>query len=323
MASEWFDSVTGSNDYERQSARDSYNGGRAYGDWSGGVNARLDRERAQNSGYTVSGSSREMSAGQAYRASLDRGGGGMGAGGGGFSPATKVTEVQRIQEQVRLAVKHGNPKTAARLRAQLEEARTREAGTGPAQAVVIPAARPVATAGPGMPGAQTVPVPAGSGLVPIGPQGPRQTPAAVTSGPGIYGTMLTPQFEPTVQQLVVGGTVIEPNPQTSNAEEWEIRYAEPGEFVGGIVVFGSDVGYNAAEIARKEFGYDRAATGRASRAVLAREWDNFKRDTANVYNGARSVVDAVTGNAPNNGRSRGPSQTRTVPSSGIARSRRR
>lgn len=58
----WFNDVTGSNDYERQSWRDSYNGGRAAGDLTGNVNARLDQERRDYQGATWSGSSSEYSA---------------------------------------------------------------------------------------------------------------------------------------------------------------------------------------------------------------------------------------------------------------------
>lgn len=55
--SSYFNSVTGMNDYERQSWRDSYNGGRAAGDLTGNTNARLDAERDAFQGATVSGSS--------------------------------------------------------------------------------------------------------------------------------------------------------------------------------------------------------------------------------------------------------------------------
>lgn len=58
----WFDKVTGTNDYERQSWRDSYNNGRAAGDITGNVNARLDQERSDFQGATWSGSSSEYSA---------------------------------------------------------------------------------------------------------------------------------------------------------------------------------------------------------------------------------------------------------------------
>lgn len=59
---EWFDKVTGRSEYERQSWRDSYNGGRAAGDLTGNVNARLDSERDRFQGATWSGSSSQPSA---------------------------------------------------------------------------------------------------------------------------------------------------------------------------------------------------------------------------------------------------------------------
>lgn len=62
MASAWFDSVTGTNDYERQSYRDSYNGGQAAGDWTGNVNKNLDAQRDAFQGATWSGSSTQPSA---------------------------------------------------------------------------------------------------------------------------------------------------------------------------------------------------------------------------------------------------------------------
>ncbi|HTN61992.1 MAG TPA: hypothetical protein VL147_10595 [Devosia sp.] len=61
-SSDYFDRVTGTNDYERQSWRDSYNDGRAAGDLTGSINARLDAERGAFQGATWSGSSRQPSA---------------------------------------------------------------------------------------------------------------------------------------------------------------------------------------------------------------------------------------------------------------------
>lgn len=58
----WFDTVTGTNDFERQSWRDNFNGGNAAGDFTGNVNARLERERSANYGATESGSSTQYSA---------------------------------------------------------------------------------------------------------------------------------------------------------------------------------------------------------------------------------------------------------------------
>lgn len=59
---DWFDSVTGTNDFERQSWRDNFNGGHAAGDFTGNVNAQLQRERGENHGATISGSSTQYSA---------------------------------------------------------------------------------------------------------------------------------------------------------------------------------------------------------------------------------------------------------------------
>jgi hypothetical protein len=58
----WFNQVTNTNDFERQSWRDSYNSGRAAGDLTGNVNRRLDAERAAFQGATWSGSSTRYSA---------------------------------------------------------------------------------------------------------------------------------------------------------------------------------------------------------------------------------------------------------------------
>lgn len=60
--SDWFDRVTGTNEYERQSWRDSYNDGKAAGDWTGATNQRLSEERDSFQGATWSGSSTEYSA---------------------------------------------------------------------------------------------------------------------------------------------------------------------------------------------------------------------------------------------------------------------
>lgn len=58
----YFESVTGTSDWERQSWRDNFNGGAAAGDWTGGNNARLAAERAANHGATSTGSSTQYSA---------------------------------------------------------------------------------------------------------------------------------------------------------------------------------------------------------------------------------------------------------------------
>jgi hypothetical protein len=79
----WFNQVTSTNDFERQSWRDSFNSGRAAGDLTGNVNRRLDAERAANGGATLSGSSTRYSA---LELAQRRHGVGAPASGGG-SPA--------------------------------------------------------------------------------------------------------------------------------------------------------------------------------------------------------------------------------------------
>lgn len=83
----WFDSVTGSNEYERQSWRDSYNGGRAAGDITGNHNARISAERDAFQGTTYGGSSSQPSALELARSMAGPGNGavrvGSGATGGG------------------------------------------------------------------------------------------------------------------------------------------------------------------------------------------------------------------------------------------------
>lgn len=77
-------------DYEKQSWRDSYNGGRAAGDFTGTVNAQLDRERAAFQGATWSGSSSQMSA-----LELARSGGSIASSGGGGSGAGSASVTTR------------------------------------------------------------------------------------------------------------------------------------------------------------------------------------------------------------------------------------
>lgn len=85
----WFDRVTGSNEYERQSWRDSYNGGVAAGDWTGNTNARITEERESFQGTTWSGSSTQPSALELAQSMVGSGpavgvvGGGSGATGDG------------------------------------------------------------------------------------------------------------------------------------------------------------------------------------------------------------------------------------------------
>lgn len=64
------------------------------------------------------------------------------------------------------------------------------------------------------------------------------------TGPGaasvVTGGPLKPKMKPTTTSLMIGAPVT-PNPWFSNADQWEERYGEPGDWLGGVVVAGADV----------------------------------------------------------------------------------
>lgn len=228
----------GRSEYEKQSWRDSYNGGRAAGDWTGNTNARLDAEREAFQGATWSGSSSQPSA-----LELARYIGTIGPGTGGAGTPGAVT-----------------------------------AGPGGVGAVTRPGQAGIVAPGPAAPNKPGVP---GVGNPAIGlPKQPDPTIARRTStilqqiGPG---GPLRPKMEPTVQELLLGGMKIQPKRNTSNAEEWEIRYAEPGEWVGGIVVMAQDAGHNLA----LTIGWDSIKSGRDIRHHVTGE---------NIANGVKDFA---------------------------------
>lgn len=65
------------------------------------------------------------------------------------------------------------------------------------------------------------------------------------AGPGVVEGDLKPVMKPTITQLKLGGDWWVSNPRWSDADEWEGRYAEVGELLGGAAVLGADIGYNA------------------------------------------------------------------------------
>ncbi|MHA6692271.1 hypothetical protein [Devosia sp. A449] len=62
--------------------------------------------------------------------------------------------------------------------------------------------------------------------------------AAVVAGP------LKPKLQNTTTKLMVGTDQWEANPYWSNADQWEERYGEPGDWIGGVVVGVADVVHN-------------------------------------------------------------------------------
>lgn len=69
----------------------------------------------------------------------------------------------------------------------------------------------------------------------------------VINGPGETGPVKGPlktKLKPEVTRLMIGGDWFLPNPWFSNAEEWEARGGEPGDWLGGAITIGADVVYN-------------------------------------------------------------------------------
>lgn len=133
---------------------------------------------------------------------------------------------------------------------------------------VAPAAR---TAGPGSPAASTVQSPGGR-RTPRAQAAGAGAPAAPTVGPGVqvvsggaWGHSLAASLKDTNTQLAMGPIPHQPNPGWSDTEEWEARYGEPGDWLGGIVTMGVDLGYNAA----RWIGFDRERAARDIRSTAA------------------------------------------------------
>lgn len=205
-----FAELTGRSDYERQSWRDSFHGGKPAGDWSGGVAARLEWER-ETYGATVSGSSREYSAAELWqiRASGDTG------------------AIARDKSERRASQQGRSPASA---------------GPGNPTVVSHKGPHPVPTTGPGVPAvAVGKPVPVlGAGA------------AAVATGP------LKIKVKQTATGIVTGKWPWSVSPGWSNTDQWEERYGEPGDWLGGLVTMGADLGYNL------KLAYDAARPGWAS-----------------------------------------------------------
>lgn len=71
---------------------------------------------------------------------------------------------------------------------------------------------------------------------------------AAGSGPGarvVASGPLQSKLKVTHTQLLLGNTGWAHNPRWSDTAEWEERYGEPGDWLGGIVTMGVDLGHNA------------------------------------------------------------------------------
>lgn len=76
--------------------------------------------------------------------------------------------------------------------------------------------------------------------------------AGAGNGPGSVAVVgegvLAPKMKPTFTQLSLGRTGWSHDPDWSDTEEWEARYGEPGDWLGGIVTMGVDLGHNARRV---------------------------------------------------------------------------
>lgn len=230
----WFSDVTGRSSYSQQSWRDNYNGGKAAGDWTGGVNAQLDRERAAFQGATWIGSSLLPSALEVARLY-------------GFGSAQTTYAF------------NGKDRSFT----QVETAPARPATSGPS----APVAGASATAGPGNAAASAgaekpTAGPGATGTVTIGPI--TVTPGNIGTGKPMVELGPAPLKEKTKLTATGGfaGFKFEANPWFSHVENWgEPRYGEPGEWLGGILNIGADLAWNTGRAADAfERSVDRAVT---------------------------------------------------------------
>lgn len=103
----------------------------------------------------------------------------------------------------------------------------------------------------------------------------KNTTAARAAGSGAgsrlvvsMGEALTPSMSTKATELMVGGDWWKSNPWFSNTEEWEARYGEPGDWAGGVVVFGGDVVYNTGRFLDWGFNYDTVSNNRPDTTVV-------------------------------------------------------
>lgn len=251
MSSDWFHSVTGTTPESQQAWRDNFNGGWAAGDWTGNHNRAIAAERydsgewnpqiAQYGGYTER------------------------------NPAVPDGVVRTVSAD-------GNTVYITR------------ANNG--SAVTTNAVNPVGGSGgptavaPNQPGG-TVPGPGQSNQRGPGWYQPgggyyttqtRQRPGQ-SAGPAGNGKpdVLPVEYSKSVHELNTGGLSWESNPWWSNTEDWEIRYGEPGEWLGGLVVFGADLAWNMDRFYKGGPGVVGGTIDRSVESVVNWTKDNWAR----------------------------------------------
>lgn len=155
---------------------------------------------------------------------------------------------------------------------------------GGASASVQRVVASVPTAGPGSPAVATA----------------RSVP---TRGPGAFAFGVGPVSHVAVSDLpplemghkdsgtniLAGGDWWQGNPWWSDTEEFEARYGEPGDWVGGIVVFGADLTFNAAR-AVDWLSIDAQTSDPARNAVV--DWSQIENGPGALTNVQKWITDA-------------------------------
>lgn len=104
----------------------------------------------------------------------------------------------------------------------------------------------IRTTGPGSSSSKTKGGSAGSGSGASGvATGPRAGGSGAGSSLAISGP-LEVGIKDSATGILTGGGWWHSNPWWSDTEEWEARYGEPGDWLGGVVVAGADLAFNVA-----------------------------------------------------------------------------
>jgi hypothetical protein len=113
-------------------------------------------------------------------------------------------------------------------------------------------------------------------------------PGSGGTGPGSAGVVapaapLKAKMKSTTTQIMFGVPIV-PNPWVSNTDQWEERWGEPGDWLGGIAVGAADMLFNAGRALDHATGSD---------VVSNKRRDTFKVE--DIAGKGQPYVNAVTG----------------------------
>lgn len=136
---------------------------------------------------------------------------------------------------------------------------------------------------------------------------PMATQAGLKNGSAIPPMQLKPGDNPTVSTVGLEDRFgITSDPKTADAAAWEQRYAEPGEWVGGIYTMGADAIYNAkAALKRAGLDLDQAPTPN-SLGAKAREFLTSPPTSDSYFDQTARWLDDALGTGKGAGLPRAP-----------------